>query len=599
MSAFAKKILFGGCLLLPLLNVSADYRLETVTLPAAMSPEISAVTFSPQGDLYVANRAGEIWKADRFGRNWTRFASGLHEPLGLIVDSPRLAYVVHRPELARLEDTNGDGVIDTFTTITDAWGITGNYHEFAYGLRRDKEGNFVGSLGSDSGGEEEFKYVGLTRGPVVKNPVRSELQWSLVPYRGWSFKVTPAGEFIPWSYGFRQPSGIGVNPEGDIFSSDNQGDWVASSGLYHHRKGSFHGHPSSMKWLPGGPTPYASAEEMGPARISPAVIMPHGLLGGSPGEPVWDQTGGKFGPFGGQIFIGDFSKLLSRVAMEKVDGEYQGVAFPFVREPALRQGNMRLAFSPDGVLYVGQTSRGWGVGDGLQRVVWDGKDPVEIRTIQLREKGFGVEFTVPMNAADAAKPQKYRIKRFRYLYHEKYGSPRIDEVPVPVTAVTVSSDARKVELTLQELKPGYVYEFQMEELAAASGALLKNPTGYYTANRLLNGERFTGPFTKPLIAPADAAKVMGIDLEAGKVVYKTYCVACHQEDGRGGGTAAANFAGDRARLAKSDAELLRSIRLGKLETGMPPWGAILNEQQIQDVLAYIRSAFDPNRVRGR
>lgn len=599
MKGFATNLLFAGCLALPLLDVSAGYRLETVALPAVMSPEISAVAFSPEGDLYVANRSGEIWKTDRHGRNWRRFASGLHEPLGLIVDSPRVAYVVHRPELARLEDTDGDGVVDTFTTITDVWGLTGNYHEFAYGLRRDKAGNFVGSLGSDSGGEEEFKFVGLTRGAMIKSTVRNELQWSLVPYRGWSFKVTPAGEFIPWSYGFRQPSGVSVSPEGEIFTSDNQGDWVASSGLIHHQQGGFYGHPSSMKWLPGGPRAFASAEEMGRARIPPAVILPHGLLGGSPGEPVWDQTGGKFGPFGGQIFIGDFSKLISRIFLEKVDGEYQGVAFPFLREPVLRQGNMRMAFSPDGVLYVGQTSRGWGVGDGLQRIVWDGKPPAEIHSVRLLPHGFALDFTVPLAAAEAGNVQKYRVKRFRYLYHEKYGSPRIDESPVPVTAVSVSGDARRVELTLQELQPGFVYEFQVEELKSAAGEFLKNPTGYYTANRLLDGARFTGPFTKPLIAPAEAAKVQGVDVGAGKVVYRTYCVSCHQEDGRGGGTAAANFAGDRARLTKSDAELLRSIRLGKLETGMPPWGAILNEQQIQDVLAYIRDAFDPNRARGR
>ncbi|MBI4625584.1 MAG: c-type cytochrome [Verrucomicrobia bacterium] len=601
MIAMAKKLVLAACLALLVPNVHAGYRLETVTLPAAMSPEVSAVAFSPEGDLYVANRSGDIWTADRTGRNWRRFASGLHEPLGLLVDSARVAYVVHRPELVRLEDTNGDGVVDTFTTINDHWGITGNYHEFAYGLRRDKEGNFVGSLGLDSGGEQEFRYVGLTRGPIVKDKVRNEQQWSLVPYRGWSFKVTPAGEFIPWSYGFRQPSGIGVSPDGEIFSSDNQGDWVASSGLIHHQKDHFYGHPSAMKWLPGGPTPFASAEEMGRARTPPAVILAHGALGGSPGEPVWDLSGGKFGPFGGQIFIGDFSKLVSRIVLEKIDGEYQGAAFPFSRDPALRQGNLRMAFSPDGVLYVGQTSRGWGTGDGLQRFVWDGKPPVEIHSIRLLDRGFALEFTVPLNAADAAKAEKYRVKRFRYYYHEKYGSPRIDEAPVPITSVLVSNGDRRVELTLKEMKPGFVYEFQMESLASASGEFLKNPTGFYTANRLRNGERFTGPFTQPIMAPAEAAEVRGVDVEAGKLVYRTYCVACHQEDGRGGGAvaAAANFVSDRTRLGKSDAELLRTIRTGKLETGMPPFGAVLADQQIQDVLAYVRDAFDPQRARGR
>jgi len=578
------------------------YRLETVALPASvLPPEIFAVTFSPEGDLYIASRAGDIWRADRRARVWTRFASGLNEPLGLLVESSRVAYVMHRPELTRVEDTDGDGVADTFTTLANSWGITGNYHEFPYGLKRDREGNFVGSLGLDSGGEREFVNIRLTRGTVVKQPVREEMQWSLVPYRGWSFKVTPTGEFIPWSYGFRQPTGIGISPEGDFFTTDNQGDWVASSGLIHHKQGHFYGHPAAMKWLPGGPPAIESDEALARMRTPPAVILPHGALGGSPGEPAWDLSAGKFGPFAGQVFLGDYSKLISRVLLEKIDGEYQGAAFPFFRNEGLRQGNTRMAFSPDGVLYIGQTS--WGVGEGLQRLSWTGEMPVEILAVRLLDRGFALEFTVPMEAAAAARPASFPLRRFRYLYHGKYGSPRIDETPVAIAEARISPDARRVELTVPDLKPGFIYEFQLESLRAADGRLLVNPSAFYTANRLRSGERFTGPFTRPLLEPAAAAQAQGINLAAGKATYTTYCVACHQEDGRGGGTgpvaAAANFVDDATRLAKSDAELLRSIRLGLDATGMPAFGAVLSDQEVRNVLAYVRESFDPARRRQR
>src|SRR5690606_37751593 len=113
----------------------------------------------------------------------------------------------------------------------------------------------------------------------------------------------------------------------------------------------------------------------------------------------------RFGPFAGQVLIGDFTKLISRVDMEQVDGQWQGACFSFLRDAVgadasrsdggsrltiaagregqkyfedvppleggpLRQGNMRMAFAPDGSLYVAQTTRGWGMGDGLQRIVW-------------------------------------------------------------------------------------------------------------------------------------------------------------------------------------------------------------------------------------
>lgn len=579
-------------------GVRAQYRVETVTLPpAAESIELFAVAFSPEGDLYVANRLGEIWTANRNAENWRRFAYGLHEPLGMLVDSSRVAYVMQRPELTKVEDTDGDGIADTYTMVADNWGITGNYHEFPYGLRRDKEGNFVGALGLSSGGEKEYANAKLVRGDLAKGPVRHEQQWSVVPYRGWSFKVTPNGKFIPWAFGFRQPAGIGMSPDGEFFSIDTQGDWVASSGLIHQQQGKFYGHPASMRWLPGGMPAIASDDELAEKKTPFSVMLPHGAVGISPGEPVWDTTAGKFGPFAGQVFIGDFSNLVSRVFLEKVDGEYQGAAFPFLRSKLLHMGNMRMAFSPDGVLYIGQAS--WGSGQGLQRIVWDGKPPVDIHSINLRDHGFLVRFTSPMNRVAGADPRSYRIKRFRYIYHPQYGSPRIDQVPVQIRNIKLSADGREALMDLAEMEPGFVYEFQMEDLAADDGRLLTNPTGFYTVNRLLNGKRFTGPYTRPMytVNPAEANQ---IDLVAGKKTYQTYCMACHMENGRGNGVSA-DFVGDKNRLAKSDVELIRSIRRGfeNEKASMPPFGAVLSESDLQNVLAYIRDAFDPLRRLGR
>ncbi|MEY4940419.1 MAG: hypothetical protein RIQ93_2154 [Verrucomicrobiota bacterium] len=596
---FLNKLTWAASLLVAAPLAFAGYRLETVELPPnSASIEIFSVTFSPDGHLYVANRRGEIWKADRDGKNWSRFASGLHEPLGLLVESERVAYVMQRPELTRVEDTDGDGVADTVTMVADNWGITGNYHEFPYGLKRDKEGNFLGALGLSSGGQREFSAMKLARGPVQKDQVRQEQQWSVVPYRGWSFKVTPAGEFIPWSHGFRQAVGIGASPEGEFFVVDTQGDWVASSGLIHNKQGGFFGHPASRKWIPGGAPAIESDEALAQTRTPWAVMLPHGAVGISPGEPVWDTSAGRFGPFHGQVFIGDFSNLISRVFMEKIAGEYQGAAFPFFRHKDLRMGNMRMAFSPDGVLYMGQAS--WGSGQGLQRLVWDGKAPVEVQAIKLGDRGFSLEFTAPMNRGMLAKADSYFVKRFRYLYHEKYGSPRIDEVPVKIRDLKVAADGRRVEMAVEDLKPGHVYEFQLDHLTTDSGEMLGNATGFYTLNRLLNGERFAGPFTKALLTRKQGEQMAAIDTAAGKLVYQKFCMACHLENGTGGGVAA-DFANDKNRLAKSDTELMRSIKLGfeGAKMVMPPFGSVLSEPEIRNVLAYIREAFDPLRARGR
>ena len=72
-----------------------------------------------------------------------------------------------------------------------------------------------------------------------------------------------------------------------------------------------------------------------------AVWIPHGELANSPGEPIFDYTGGKFGPFAGQMFIGDQSRSnIMRVSLDKVGGEYQGVIFDFVNR--LQTGCIRM-----------------------------------------------------------------------------------------------------------------------------------------------------------------------------------------------------------------------------------------------------------------
>ncbi len=102
----------------------------------------------------------------------------------------------------------------------------------------------------------------------------------------------------------------------------------------------------------------------------------------------------------------------------------------------------------------------------------------------------------------------------------------------------------------------------------------------------------------PAPPPASAGKadapVGEGDATAGAAVYEQYCKSCHQADGTGmGGMLAANFITDKTRLAKSDAELTKSIKegvTGKVGT-MPPWGAQLSDQEVADVLAHIRATY--------
>jgi mono/diheme cytochrome c family protein len=606
----------------------AGYTIEDVTYPAAIKGGIAAVTFTPQGSLVIATRVGEIWirsttpaagAAASSTSGWRRFARGLDEPMGLVADSEREIFVAHRPELLRARDTDGDGSADTFDALGGKWGLSQNYHEFFFGLARDAQGNFYGQPSLDSTVTRDAAHKAeyptfSTRGPRNLDHVLEPTgHRSETPWRGWIVRVGTDGTFEPIASGFRQTNGIALSPDGDLFVTDNQGDYKAATGLLHVERGDFHGHAGSLKWEPGYDPAGLTTEKLFERLKTPAVVFPHGPMGNSPGEPVWDRSGGKFGPYAGQVFVGDYSRLMVRATLERVAGGWQGACFPFLGRNELapyvsgaryKAGGTRAAFAPDGSLYVAATA-GWGAGeDALQRIVWDGRVAADLHDVKLTADGFRVSFTQPMAAEFLNKPTSYEVTRFRFYYHSKYGSPWVDEARVPIRAVRAAADGRSAEVVLDELKPGFVYEMSVPTLRTAAGEPLANPLAYYTANRLLNGERTVGGTTRLPIAgetslgakeaPGETNNApTAAQIAAGEKVYRFYCVACHQPDGRGlpvpGG--AANFVDDKSRLAKSDADLLKVIADGNEAKAMPAFGSIINANQRRAVLAYIRATF--------
>ena len=84
------------------------------------------------------------------------------------------------------------------------------------------------------------------------------------------------------------------------------------------------------------------------------------------------------------------------------------------------------------------------------------------------------------------------------------------------------------------------------------------------------------------------------DTTKGSKVYTAYCAACHQADGTGmNGALAADLVKDKTRLAKSDAALTNSIKNGMPGTAMIAWGGTLSDDEVANVLAYMRKAFGP------
>ena len=459
------------------------YHIETIETPEGLVTETGGIDFLPDGRLVAVFRRGEVMIYDPDTKEWSLFAKGLHDPLGVLAVGNDELLIGQRPEVTRVKDTDGDGRADLYKTVTDEFGMSGNYAEFTHGPIMDEEGSLYFSLNTAS-----------NNGPV-RDIIRGEYSprgrvgrmFSAVSYRGWVMKVTPEGETIPWASGFRSPNGLALDKDGNLFVPDNQGDWLGTSKLYHVRKGKFYGHASSLAWEEGfsmNPLtlPVPVLDRM---RQRAAVLFPQGVLANSPTQPVFDYTGGQFGPFEGQMFIGEMNHpLIMRVDLESVQHQLQGAVIPFINTEKLRIGNNRLVFGPDGSLWVGQTDHGWPGDRGLQRVVWEGETPFDVYSMSLTKDGFDLTFTRPVDPETARDTSAYRFTRYYYKYSQSYGSSQRDRQPVKVTDVDISPNRRRVSVSLEALKKEYVYQLDLNGLQAEDGTDLTNKTAYYTINQL-------------------------------------------------------------------------------------------------------------------
>ncbi len=467
------------------------YKLISLPVPEDVILEVGGIVTMPDGSLAICTRRGEVWMVSNpyisgsERPTYKRFAYGLHEPLGLTYKDGDI-YVTQRSEVTRLRDTDQDGRADQYDKIY-SWPLSGNYHEYSYGPTFLPNGNMLVTLN-----------VGWS------NSLGHGV--SLVPWRGWTLEITPDGKMTPFAAGMRSPAGYGMNPAGDYFYSENQGDWVGSGRISQVERGNFMGNAESLRWtgLQGSPLkikpqdvpntgePLYDVAKRLPELKAPAVWLPHGILGISTSGLLSDNTNGKFGPFANQLFVGDQGQsIVSRVDLEKVKGQYQGVVFPF-RE-GFSSGVFRLVWGHDASMFVGMTSRGWSSTGkelfSLQRVVWTGRMPFEMKTIHAMPDGFEIEFTAPVDREKAADPESYGVKGFNYKYHATYGSPVINRGNCPIRGIVVSADGMKARLVVDSLRLGYIHEITTAGVRSANGRTLLHNVGYYTLNNIPDGEK--------------------------------------------------------------------------------------------------------------
>ncbi len=377
------------------------------------------------------------------------------EPLGLKIVNDNI-YILQKQELTQLIDNDKDGVIDEYRCIANGWGVTPNFHEFAFGLVY-RNGKFYGNLAT-----------AINPGGASTSPQNFE--------RGRSIEIDPkTGKYKFVTSGLRTPNGIGYGAKGQVYISDNQGDWLPSSKILLLRQGAFYGNrsvdPEGTKGLVDDP---------------PVVWLPQNEIGNSPSNVIPFN----YGPYKDQMLHGDVTHGgLKRVYVEVVDGIYQGVVFRMTQ--GLESGVNRTMVAPDGSIIIGGvgSSGNWGqIGKlpfGLQRLAYNGKSTFEMLEVHAKANGMEIVLTEPLAAGVGDSPEFWRAEQWKYVPTIEYGGPKVDEEVLAVKSVTVSKDRTKVFLELDGLKQEHiVYIRAHTAVRSVSDQPIWTTEAWYTLNRI-------------------------------------------------------------------------------------------------------------------
>ncbi|HZZ72966.1 MAG TPA: DUF6797 domain-containing protein [Pirellulales bacterium] len=340
--------------------------------------------FLPDGSALLCTMEGDVWHVtglepgSREAR-WRRFASGLHQPLGMIVSEGQI-YVLGRDQITRLHDLNGDGEADFYECFSNKMRTSAASHDFICGLVRDPQGRFYTASGAQ----------GLIR-------------------------ISADGDKVDvLATGFRNPDGVGLCPDGAVTLPCSEGDWTPASMLCLIKPDSTRETPPYFGY--GGP-------KGGKPPALPFVYLPRGMDNSSGGQITVPDD--RWGPLKGQMIhfsYGQGSHFL--LLRDEVDGQAQGAVVPLVGD--FRSGSHRGKFNPqDGQLYVSGMG-GWGTytpDDGcFQRIRYTGEKVQLPRSIHTHENGVLISFTQPVDPKALEKRSNHFAQVWNYRYSPSYGS---------------------------------------------------------------------------------------------------------------------------------------------------------------------------------
>lgn len=350
---------------------------------------ITGHDFFRDGTAAISTMTGEVWLVkginDKLEKiRWKRFATGLHQPLGLKIVKDKI-YVLGRDQITCLQDLNGDDEADFYECVTNAMITSPGGHDYITGLEIDAEGRYYFASGNQ----------GVCR---VTAPNRSEEKLEVL------------------ATGFRNPNGLGLSPDGRfITTSVQEGDWTPASSVCQIELGRNEG----AHFGAGGP-------RKGEAPELPLMYLPRGEDNSSSSQAfitgdAWASLKGD----GNLVHLSSGGGSAWLMMRQQVGGRWQGAAVRIAN--SFDSGPQAVRFNAkDGQLYV-NGMQGWGSytpKDGcFQRVRFTGGETPLPVGFEARENGVLLKFHQPLDPKVVADASKHFAQCWSYRYSAAYGSP--------------------------------------------------------------------------------------------------------------------------------------------------------------------------------
>ena len=600
------------------------YVIDDIPLPLPnpwkRNVRLADIAFFPEADGRAAavTMDGDVWlisglKDDLSEVKWKRYASGLHEPMSIVIRKSEVGmrnaesnskkptdknssiphsefriphsdiFVFDRNGIWKLRDTTGSGEADVYEMFCNRFSQTAETREFPNSMKLAPDGSFVISKGGQQG-----TTLGKDNGTVIR--------------------VAPDGKtYEVLGYGLRQPF-VGVHPKtGLITASDQEGNYVPTTPLHIIKGHQFYGHLAAIQ-----------PQEKYPQTIAdPVTWIPH-PVNASGMTQVW-LCDAKMGTLNEEmIHLGYNRPEVFRVLMRNRFAKPQAAVVPFSSDLAFPPLNG--AVNPaDGQLYLtgfqiwGTTARRI---SGLARIRYTGKKRALLKELTPMDKGVLLRFNEPLDPKLAADPASYSVERWNYKRTFNYGSPhlKLDGTPgqdwmMPSSAY-LSKDGLSVFVGIPDMKP--VMQMRLGwGLKSADGGNAQN-SAYFTPYEFAKFDPEKEGFgdIKVDLTPRKSTQLALAKptVEEGQRLYQMVgCMACHSIDGTVMGKVGPSWKGlfgskltfkdnttgmaDEAYIRESIVDPAAKIVKGyeKLDTGMPIYAGVLNDSQIESLVMFIKT----------